>query len=107
MTNEPTPTDAAAMPPASAGSQPVAWEVMLPGVGTYDILSFQWEADAIADGLREREGAKAIALPLYRQPQPTLTDEEREAIRWFSDYGDLQSEARRAEVLRGLLERTH
>jgi len=36
-----------------------------------------------------------------------LTDEEREAIRWFSDYGDLQSEARRAEVLRGLLERTH
>jgi hypothetical protein len=35
----------------------------------------------------------------------TLTDEEREAIRWFSDYGDLQSEARRAEVLRGLLAR--
>jgi len=34
-----------------------------------------------------------------------LTDAEREAIRWFSDYGDLQSEARRAEVLRGLLER--
>ena len=37
--------------------------------------------------------------------KPVLTDEEREAIRWFSDYGDLQSEARRAEVLRGLLER--
>jgi hypothetical protein len=35
----------------------------------------------------------------------TLTDAEREAIRWFSDYGDLQSEARRAEVLRGLLAR--
>lgn len=34
-----------------------------------------------------------------------LTDEEREAIRWFSEYGDLQSEARRAEVLNGLLGR--
>jgi hypothetical protein len=53
---------------------------MLPGVGTYDILSFQWEADAIADGLREREGINALALPLYRQPQPTLTDEERDAV---------------------------
>ena len=35
----------------------------------------------------------------------TLTDEEREAIRWFAGYGDLQAEARRAEVLLGLLRR--
>ena len=34
-----------------------------------------------------------------------LTDAEREAVRWFSEYGDLQSEARRAEVLRSLLAR--
>jgi hypothetical protein len=34
-----------------------------------------------------------------------LTDEEREAIRWFTEYGDLQSEARRAEVLAALLKR--
>lgn len=34
-----------------------------------------------------------------------LTDEEREAIRWFSEYGDLQAEARRADVLQALLER--
>ncbi len=34
-----------------------------------------------------------------------LTDAEREAVRWFSEYGDLQSEARRAEVLKALLER--
>jgi hypothetical protein len=79
MSNDNT-RDAPEPSPASAGSQVVAWEVMLPGVGTYDILSFQWEADAIAAGLREREGTKALALPLYRQPQPTLTDEEREAI---------------------------
>jgi hypothetical protein len=79
MSNDNT-RDAPEPSPASAGSQVVAWEVMLPGVGTYDILSFQWEADAIAAGLREREGTKALALPLYRQPQPALTDEEREAI---------------------------
>jgi hypothetical protein len=35
----------------------------------------------------------------------TLTDAELEAVRWFSEYGDLQSEARRAEVLKGLLGR--
>jgi hypothetical protein len=35
----------------------------------------------------------------------TLTGEEREAIRWFTEYGDLQSEARRAEVLAALLKR--
>jgi len=34
-----------------------------------------------------------------------ITDEEREAVRWFSDYGDLQREARLAKVLKGLLER--
>jgi hypothetical protein len=34
-----------------------------------------------------------------------LTDKEREAIRWFTEYGDLQSEARRAEVLAALLKR--
>ena len=35
----------------------------------------------------------------------TLTDEEREAIAWFAEYGDLQAEARRAEVLKRLLKR--
>ena len=89
MSNDNT-RDAPEPSPASAGSQVVAWEVMLPGVGTYDILSFQWEADAIAAGLREREGTKALALPLYRQPQPALTDEEREAL-WCAvcDYNSM------------------
>ena len=35
----------------------------------------------------------------------TLTDAEREAIAWFAEYGDLQAEARRAEVLKRLLKR--
>jgi hypothetical protein len=119
MSDSTTPQDGKAMPPASAGSQPVAWEVMLPGVGKYDILSFQWEADAIADGLREREGIKALALPLYRQPQPTLTDEEREFLQALRDaYQEManqtgsvnaavQADSRKnAAIIRGLLERT-
>lgn len=35
-----------------------------------------------------------------------LTDEQREAIRWFSEYGDLQAEAQRAAVLKQLLNNT-
>jgi hypothetical protein len=73
---------------------------MLPGVGTYDILSFQWEADAIAAGLREREGTKALALPLYRQPQPTLTDEERHFLERCADASGSAGEAARSILRR-------
>jgi hypothetical protein len=107
---------------ASVGShgEPVAWEVFLPGVGTYDILSFQWEADAIADALREREGTKSLVLALYRGSRPTLTDEEREAIEWFVGFGadrpskavnitrtlmDRRRDGAAAATLRALLER--
>jgi hypothetical protein len=85
--------DAAEPSLASAGSQPVAWEVFLPGVGTYDILSFRWEAEAIANGLREREGTKALALPLCRQPQPALTDEECKALEVARDIlGEMEDD---------------
>jgi hypothetical protein len=35
-----------------------------------------------------------------------LTDEEREAVAWFSDYSDTPGEERHAVVLAKLLERT-
>jgi hypothetical protein len=41
-------------------------------------------------------------FPLYRHPQPTLTDEERAAIMWFAHYGLPEG---RAATLRKLLER--
>jgi hypothetical protein len=54
--------------------------------------------------------------PLYRQPQPTLTAEEREAVAWAIVAADLEKTetvgefsafvAKRAATLRGLLERT-
>lgn len=102
---------------ASPGSvvEPVAWEVFLPGAGTYDILSFRWEAAAIAAALFSNEGTVAEITPLFRQPPLPLADAEREAIKWarifLSDLEDLSPEATKKadmaySVLTELLERT-
>jgi hypothetical protein len=40
-------------------------------------------------------------VPLYRSPQPTLTAEERDAIKWYADFPD----GIHAATLRNLLER--
>jgi hypothetical protein len=40
-------------------------------------------------------------VPLYRHPQPTLTDAEREAIEWYAAYGTGDHSA----TLRSLLAR--
>lgn len=112
--------DAAEPSPASAGSvagEPVAWEVFLPGVGTYGIHSFRWEAAAIAHALLSNEGTIAAVCPLYRQPQPTLTDAEREAVNdaiclcgaeagLAGEQANATAWATCAATLRGLLERT-
>ena len=86
-------------------TEPVAWEVFLPGAGTYAIHSFRWEAAAIAHALLFNEGTIAAVCPLFRQPQPTLTDAEREAITVAA--GDSSQWGRpHARVLLRLLERT-
>jgi hypothetical protein len=90
------PKDDATLSAASAGSQPVAWAVHY-GLDPDPEVYWQYPRHAAESG--------RIIVPLYSQPQPTLTDKEREAIRWFAEYGDLQSEARRAEVLAALLKR--
>ena len=47
----------------------------------------------------------ATAVPLYRHPQPTLTDAEREAIAWvLGDVADITGPTE--DTLRGLLKRT-
>jgi hypothetical protein len=54
-----------------------------------------------------------VAVPLYRQPQPTLTDEEREALRHAEEatagmlhvYTDERPGFDISEKLRGLRER--
>jgi len=60
------------------------------------------EAKEWRDASTER-GADIV--PLYRSL--TLTDEEREAIAWFSIYSDTPGEERHAVVLAKLLQRTN
>jgi len=78
--------------------EPVAWAVVYP-TGDAGVLCF-FKRDA-----EERATASDRVVPLYRQPKPTLTDEEREAIEvaaaaYADDHGE-----RFAATLRSLLER--
>ena len=103
MTDETTPQDSAAMPPASAGSQPVAWAVMQPD--SYSVFASR----ALAEKKRLLCFGGDIA-PLYLQPQPTLTDDEWEAV-WlavgmFAEGPEhIKRHEEMADALRGLLER--
>jgi hypothetical protein len=105
MTDLENTNDAAAMPPASAGSVKVAcWAVMWCDrmYGHYD---FREEAEAIVRMLRDEGDAKWQAVPLYRSP--TLTDAEREAVDYFAVIHAVDGEplCTHADTLRGLLER--
>jgi hypothetical protein len=63
--------------------EPVAWAVFCgDSRHCYDHYDDESEAQAIADMLAGDDRGDGLwhVVPLYRQPQPTLTDEEREAI---------------------------
>jgi hypothetical protein len=98
--------DGAEPSPASAGSRPVAWAVML-GNRIYDHYDTDGEATAVCLWLRDFESnGKWITVPLYSHPLPMLTDEEREAIalaksRLGTSDGDWQAD----DVLAALLQR--
>ena len=93
---------------ASAGSvadEPVAWAALR---DDGDIAWIGYTPDGAADGAAGRR-----IIPLYRSP--TLTDEERQAVRtaagcmgmWMMENGVAEDESMRrsAATLRGLLER--
>ena len=102
MSDETKPQDSAAMPPASAGSQPVAWAAVFDGeVDAEFVWPFMADANAWAAA---RPGVEIV--PLYRQPQPTLTDEEREAIRWVVGEALSVDGVSIQPTLRSLLART-
>jgi hypothetical protein len=84
---------------ASAGSQPMAWAVMQPD--SYSVFASRM----LAEKMQELCAGGEI-VPLYSQPQPTLTDAEREAAEYFSKWGTWASAAPHAEALLSLLERT-
>ena len=70
---------------ASRGShgEPVAWAIQWDGSDTPDLeWVFPEKRDVDLELLETT--SKGVAVPLYRQPQPTLTDEEREAIAWIA-----------------------
>jgi hypothetical protein len=91
-------------PDSSTLTEAVAWTIDLGEGNVYDIQNFQWEAEAIAAALLKNEGVIAKAVPLYRQPQPTLTDAEREAVE-ASMHGE--NDATVIATLRKLLDRTN
>jgi hypothetical protein len=104
--------DGAEPSPASAGSQPVAWAAVFDGEVDAEFV-WPFMADALA-WAAARPGVEIV--PLYRHPQPTLTDEEREAIEWSilqaeatigmaNEQGTIDGAAKTIEALRGLLER--
>jgi hypothetical protein len=84
---------------ASAGSQPVAWAV-IPGTV---LAGRAWRVTLDREEAEQLSCGAMLVVPLYEQPQPTLTDAEREAIEWAStvEWGSNPH----AATLRGLLER--
>jgi hypothetical protein len=103
-----TPNDGAEPSLASAGSQPEAWAVLRIDGSIYDVYANEEEAKAIDEAVTGNHGV----VPLYRSP--TLTDEEREALRKVlrrvrEDYfaGRFADSVEVAAVIDGLLERTH
>ena len=79
---------------ASAGSQPVAWGAVASDGSVVCMMRRRADvASYVVDG--------TPIVPLYRQPQPTLTDEERAALEWAEDA----SNTKRAAAIRGLLKR--
>jgi hypothetical protein len=90
------------------GSQPVAWEIRRSD-GALEAFT---PCVRMAEQILRCIGGGTI-LPLCRHPQPTLTDEEREALkkvlrRVREDYftGRFADSVQIAAVIDGLLERT-
>jgi len=99
MSDETTPQDSAAMPPASAGSHgPVAWWVTLPG---RDFPYLSHIQDRAIFCQKEEPGSEVA--PLYRSP--ALTEEEREVLLAIEADAAYRAMWRTGQVVRGLLDR--
>jgi hypothetical protein len=99
---EPEPEAARRRPAGGTGEsqEPVAWAVMLAdNHRIWGVYALEEEANAINDVVA---GGHGVA-PLYRQPQPTLTDAEWGAIAYYIGTGGPDGID---ATLRRLLERT-
>jgi hypothetical protein len=97
---------------ASAGSQPVAWQLWgnESDDGPFDHYITERSAHWDAERLRQENPAKKwFVVPLYRSP--TLTDAEQLAVAWAAreadewDEEDTPEVAAHADALRGLARR--
>jgi hypothetical protein len=101
----------------SLGSQPEAW-ANEDDDGIYEVGLSEANADYVceraANGKYSHRNPRIV--PLYRQPQPTLTDLQRAAIAYgvllcdatagmANDRATIDGASSAADVLRGLLER--
>lgn len=79
--------------------KPVAWIAFATdGSESSAVYMFKEQARAAADAWNW------CIAPLYRSP--ALTDDEKDAIAWFADYGEAgTSEKKRAKILKQLLAR--
>ena len=86
--------------PASAGSHgsPVVWALMQPD--SYAVFASR----TIAEKMQETCGGGDI-IPLYRQPQPVLTDEERDVLDRLAHDASYRRMEWTERVVRGLLAR--
>lgn len=84
--------------------EPMAWAVMQPD----SFLVFDSHSKAV---IHQERCMGGDIVPLYRSPQPALTDAEREALEYGIGQADeydrvgLEDAKRAAIVFRGLLER--
>jgi hypothetical protein len=79
--------------------EPAAWAVTPTGKDGEIDCEFIYPSAATAGDVAI--GCSGVVVPLYSHPQPTLTEEEREAVEWYASYGA----GDHAATLRGLLER--
>ena len=103
------------VPDSRNANEPVAWGVMRVGGGWVSILGNALQAETSRQSFDKTENWVHEIAPLYRQPQPTFTDAEREAIKvaagcmgmWMIENGVAEdgSMGRAATTMRGLLER--
>ena len=83
---------------ASAGSQPVGWGAVASDGSVVCMMRRRADvASYVVDG--------TPIVPLYRQPQPTLTDEERDVLDRLAHDASYQGMVWTERVLRGVLER--
>jgi hypothetical protein len=93
------------IPSRGSHGSPAAWGVMRVGGRWVSILGSEEQAETSRKSFDAMENWVHVVRPLYEKPQPTLTDEEREAIEVAAQaYADDHGE-RFAATLRKLLER--